>query len=55
VNDYALLQVIPTGKWKNQVEGAGMILKKTGGKWVPQDLGTDLSAWEEKAPALFKR
>jgi len=55
VKDYALLEVVPTGKWANQVEPAGVILQKIGGKWVPQTLGTDFSDWEKKVPELFKR
>lgn len=55
VRDYALLEVVPTGKWANQVESAGVILQKKGGKWVPQELGTDFSDWEQKVPELFKR
>jgi hypothetical protein len=55
VKDYALLEVVPTGKWANQTDPAGMILQKIGGKWVPQELGTDLSDWEKKVPELFKR
>jgi hypothetical protein len=55
VKDYALLQVVPTGKWAKQVESAGVILQKKGGRWVPQELGTDFSDWEQKVPELFKR
>jgi hypothetical protein len=55
VKDYALLEVVPTGKWANQVEPAGVILQKIRGKWVPQELGTDFSDWEQKVPELFKR
>jgi hypothetical protein len=55
VKDYVLLEVVPTGKWVNQVESAGIILQKIGGKWVPQELGTDFSDWEQKVPELFKR
>lgn len=55
VNNYALLEVIPTGQWANKVEPAGVILKKMGGKWVPQTMGTDFSDWEKKVPELFKR
>ena len=55
VKDYALLEVVPTVKWANQADPAGLILQKIGGKWVPQELGTDLSDWEKKVPELFKR
>jgi len=55
VKEYALLQVVPTGKWANQVEPAGVILQKIGGKWAPQELGTDFSDWEKKVPELFTR
>lgn len=54
VNNYALLEVIPQGKWAKKVEPAGVILKKISNKWVPQTLGTDLSDWERKVPELFK-
>ena len=54
VNDYALLQVTPTGKWVDKTDPAGMILKKIEGKWTPMCLGTDLSDWEQKVPQLFK-
>jgi hypothetical protein len=55
VKDYALLEVVPTGQWVNKVESAGVILQRKGGKWVPQELGTDFSDWEQKVPELFKR
>jgi hypothetical protein len=55
VKDYALMEVVPTGKWASQVEPAGVILQKIGGRWVPQELGTDFSDWEQKVPELFKR
>lgn len=54
VDNHALLEVIPKGKWAKKVEPAGVILKKFGNKWVPQTLGTDLSDWERKVPELFK-
>lgn len=52
VGDYALVQNYP--KPKIQSEGADIILKKVGGKWVGQDMGTGLFEWEEKIPELFK-
>jgi len=55
VKDYALLKVAPTGKWAQQADPAGVILQKIGGAWAPQDLGTDLSDWEQKVPELFQR
>ena len=55
VKNYALLEVVPTGKWAKQAESAGLILQKKGGRWVPQELGTDFSDWEQKVPELFKR
>jgi hypothetical protein len=55
VNNYALLGVEPTGKWAKLADPAGVISQKIGGKWVPQDLGTDLVDWEERVPELFKR
>ena len=54
VNNYALLEVVPTGKWAQKAESAGLIVKKSGGQWVPQTLGTDLSDWERKVPELFR-
>lgn len=55
VKNYALLEVIPRGKWAKQAEPAGVILKKIGNQWVPQTMGTDFSDWERKVPELFKR
>jgi len=55
VKNYALLEVIPTGKWAKQAEPAGVVLKKIGNQWVPQTMGTDLSDWQRKVPELFKR
>jgi hypothetical protein len=55
VNNYALLEAIPRGKWAKQAEPAGVILKKIGNRWVPQTMGTDLSDWQRKVPELFKR
>lgn len=50
-----------TAKWasvavlpKENIEGAAVILEKVGGKWIPRDMGTDLSDWESEAPELFK-
>jgi len=54
VKDYALVEDYPKPKYKNQLEGAQIILKKTGGKWVGQEMGTGLFEWEEKMPELFK-
>lgn len=55
VNNYALLEARPKGKWANQAEPAGVILQKIGGKWVPQTMGTDFSEWETRVPELFKQ
>ena len=55
VCNYALLEVIPQGKWAKKAEPAGVILKRIAGKWVPQTMGTDFSDWERKVPELFKR
>jgi hypothetical protein len=52
VGDYALVRNYP--KPKIQSEGADIILKKTGSKWVGLVMGTGLSEWEEKMPELFK-
>jgi hypothetical protein len=54
VNNYALLEAMPKGKWANKAEPAGVILQKIGGQWVPQTMGTDLSDWERRVPELFK-
>jgi len=54
VDNYALLEVIPKGKWSNKAEPAAVILKKIDNRWVPQTMGTDLSDWERKVPDLFK-
>ena len=53
VDNYALLEATPQGKWANQAEPAGVILQKIGGTWVPQAMGTDLSTWESRVPELF--
>jgi hypothetical protein len=54
VNNYALLEARPKGKWANQAEPAGVILQKIGGQWAPRTMGTDLSDWERRVPELFK-
>ena len=48
--NWAMVSVLPM----ENIEGAAVILKKEGGKWVGKDIGTDLSEWESKAPGLFK-
>ena len=54
VDDYALLEVTPNGKWVGKAEPAGMILKKTEGKWTTMFMGTDITPWRQMVPDLFE-
>ena len=52
VGDYALVRDYP--KPNIQSEGAGIIIKKVGGKWVGQYIGSDTVEMEGICPELFK-
>ena len=54
VDDYALLEVTPNGKWVGKAEPAAMILKKTEGKWTTMFMGTDITPWRQMVPDLFE-
>lgn len=54
VGDYAHVWLVPKPRYKNQFEGASIILQKINGKWVGQFSGTYIDDWEKKVPELFK-
>jgi hypothetical protein len=54
VKNCAEVWLVPKPKYANQLEGASIILKKIGGKWVGQFMGTHLGSMKEICPELFK-
>ncbi len=54
VGDCALVNSVPKPQYKNKAEVTGIILKKIGGKWLGQFMGTDIVPMKEICPDLFK-
>ena len=54
VNNYALLQVTPNGKWAGQLDTVQVIVQKINGQWVGQNMGSSFPDEGQIVPELFK-